>query len=254
MHARHQMSDAESIGGGLFEEPEDFYKPPPQPRSVSYTRKGDKEPQEIPLRLIGSSPLWGHLLWNAGIYTADYLDVHIDLYKDKYVLELGAAAALPSLICSLNGAKQVIVTDYPDVDLIANIQHNVATVCAGEKNITVEGYIWGNEYDSLVKNIPQGKFDLIVLSDLVFNHSEHRKLLQTCKDLLAADGRCFVVFSPHRPHLLENDLAFFETAKEFGLETEQNDLVVWKPMFPDDDPSTAEVRARVYSFFMFQRS
>lgn len=248
------MSDTESLGGDLFQEPEGYYKPPPEPHYASYVRKVEKQPKDINLRLIGSSPLWGHLLWNAGIYTADYLDEHSDeLIKDKCVLELGAAAALPSLICSLNGAKQVVSTDYPDPELIENIEHNVKSTCGHLNNITVKGYIWGNDYTPLLETIApigQEKFDLIILSDLVFNHTEHRKLLQTCKDLLSSNGKCFVVFSPHRPWLLENDLQFFETAKEFDFKVEQNDLVVWKPMFPDEDPSTAEVRSRVYSYFL----
>ena len=38
---------------------------------------------------------------------------------------MGAGAGLPSLIASLRGAKRVIVTDYPDEDLISNIQYNI---------------------------------------------------------------------------------------------------------------------------------
>jgi predicted nicotinamide N-methyase len=44
---------------------------------------------------------------------------------EKTVLELGAGAGLPSMICALNGAARVIVTDYPDVDLIDNLRFNI---------------------------------------------------------------------------------------------------------------------------------
>ncbi len=40
------------------------------------------------------------------------------------MLELGAGAALPSLIAVKAGAKKVVITDYPDDDLLENIQHN----------------------------------------------------------------------------------------------------------------------------------
>ena len=60
----------------------------------------------------------------------------------KDVLELGAGAGLPSLVCVLLGAKKVrvcclpvcqflsslvkvVVTDYPDTDLIENLKHNI---------------------------------------------------------------------------------------------------------------------------------
>ena len=41
------------------------------------------------------------------------------------VLELGAAAALPSMVAALNGARKVVVTDYPDPELVENIVYNV---------------------------------------------------------------------------------------------------------------------------------
>ncbi|KAH3678981.1 hypothetical protein WICMUC_001295 [Wickerhamomyces mucosus] len=252
------MSDVESLSGNLFEEPEDYYKPPPAAHFASYERKTHKAPKDIRLRLVGSSPLWGHLLWNAGIFTADYLDANSEeLVKDKDILELGAAAALPSLIAGYNGARTVVSTDYPDVELIENIQYNVDHAEGMNKDrVYVEGYIWGNSYDSLLSKIrddQQGKnkkFDLIILSDLVFNHSEHHKLLKTSKDLLEKNGKCLVVFSPHRPWLLNDDLQFFETCKEYGFKSEKIDLVTWKPMFPEEDEETADIRARVYSFFL----
>ncbi|CCH41769.1 putative nicotinamide N-methyltransferase [Wickerhamomyces ciferrii] len=251
------MSDTESIGGDLFQEPEGYYKPKPADHYAKYERKTSKEPKTINLKLIGSSPLWGHLLWNAGIFTADYLDKHSDdLVKGKDVLELGAAAALPSIICGYNDARNVVCTDYPDVELISNIEHNIKTAPGlNQETVTVDGYIWGNDYEPLFSKIRNDsthqnkKFDLIILSDLVFNHTEHHKLLKTCQDCLEPNGKCLVVFSPHRPWLLENDLEFFETAKEYGFKTDKIDLVQWKPMF-EEDQETAEIRARVYSFFL----
>lgn len=246
------MSDTESIDVGLFEEPEEFQKKEEKPHYATYTRKRiTKSIEDINLRLVESSPLWGHLLWNAGIFTADYLDAHAEeLVRGKTVLELGAAAALPSLICGINDAKLVVSTDYPDLNLIQNIQYNVDHCPGLTGNVVVEGYIWGNDYTDITSKLDGSKkFDLIILSDLVFNHTEHRKLLKTCRDLLASNGKCLVVFSPHRPKLLKEDLGFFETAKEFGFKSEKIDLINVKPMF-DEDEETVEIRSRVYSFFL----
>ena len=45
--------------------------------------------------------------------------------KDKTVLELGAGAGLPSLVCAFKSAAQTVVTDYPDADLIENLRYNI---------------------------------------------------------------------------------------------------------------------------------
>ncbi|KAL6942303.1 Protein N-terminal and lysine N-methyltransferase efm7 [Hanseniaspora vineae] len=252
------MSDSESLyGDGMFEEPEDFRPLPPQDHYTSYKRvNSSEEPSEIKLKLIGTSPLWGHLLWNAGIYTANHLDKYgKELVTGKDVLELGAAAGLPSVICGLHGARKVVCTDYPDSDLMANIQYNVDQYNT-KKNVVVEGYIWGNDYEPLTKHLSSDsgndkKFDLIIMSDLVFNHTEHHKLLKTGRDLLKENGKILVVFSPHRPWLLENDLQFFETAKEepYGFTVEKIEMVNWKPMF-DEDEETVEIRSRVYAYYL----
>ncbi|RLV84697.1 Protein N-methyltransferase NNT1 [Meyerozyma sp. JA9] len=249
------MSDDE-IDVGLFEEPEGFLPPPPEPHFATYERKiNGAKPSTIEMRLVGKSPLWGHMLWNAGIYTADYLDKHSkELVRGKRVLELGAAAGLPSLVCGLNEAAYVLSTDYPDPDLIANIQYNVDHT-PDAKNIEVRGYIWGNDIGAMMFNEENKaakedeKFDLIILSDLIFNHNQHHNLLKSCKQLLNASGLIFVVFSPHRAHLLHEDLRFFETCKEYGFKSKQNDMQIWNPMFEEEE-ETAEIRSRVYSYFL----
>ncbi|SCU90537.1 LADA_0F04808g1_1 [Lachancea dasiensis] len=259
------MSDDESfIQSDLFAEPEGFYTPPPEAHFAQYERSvvsevSKSQTRTVNLRLVGSSPLWGHLLWNAGIYTAKHLDKFPELVQGKCVLELGAAAALPSVISGLIGARKCVATDYPDADLIYNIQYNVDHQLYDGKSkadditrdVVVEGYIWGNDYEPLTKHLPAGKdkFDLIILSDLVFNHTEHLKLLKTTRELLARDGKALVVFSPHRPWLLDDDLKFFETALDFDLVPEKIEMVNWKPMFVEDE-ETSEVRSRVYAYYL----
>ncbi|SMN21259.1 similar to Saccharomyces cerevisiae YLR285W NNT1 Putative nicotinamide N-methyltransferase, has a role in rDNA silencing and in lifespan determination [Maudiozyma saulgeensis] len=245
------MSDIESLNGALFEEPEDFRPPAPKEHFVTYTRdyiapESKSQKKDIELKLVGNSPLWGHLLWNAGKYTAQHIDKHPEQIVGKSVLELGAASALPSIVAGLVGAKNVVSTDYPDADLISNIEHN----CNGLDNVNVQGYIWGNSYNEILKLNNNEKFDFIILSDLVFNHTEHHKLLKTTRDLLKEDGRALVVFSPHRPKLLGDDLKFFDTAKDdYNFKVTKIEMVNWKPMFEEDD-ETIEIRSRVYAYYL----
>ncbi|KAG7892702.1 hypothetical protein KL925_000876 [Ogataea polymorpha] len=263
------MSDGElGLDGGLFEEPENFRPPKPEAHYQKYTRTHKQvlaEIDEIKLRLVGKSPLWGHLLWNAGIYTANYLEKHAqELITGKTVVEFGSAAALPSLLCSINGARKVVATDYPDPDLLENIQINVDSLVDKEltSRIIVQGFIWGNDTEE-IKATLESTADLIIMSDLVFNHSEHHKLLKSAKELITplrdisqprSGGKCLVVWSPHRPkpQMVENDFKFFTDAKElFDFDVEFVEMVHWDhPMFPEDPPETEEIRKRVYCYIL----
>jgi EEF1A N-terminal glycine/lysine methyltransferase len=141
-------------------------------------------------------------------------------------LEFGAGAGLPSLVCAINGARKVVVTDYPDEDLIENLRYNIEHSAAGSDNtIVVEGYLWGNPPSNLTAHLPSSGsgsaagFDLLILADLLFNHSEHRKLVISIQKTLkrTADAKALVFFTPHRPWLFERDMAFFDVAREMGF-------------------------------------
>jgi EEF1A N-terminal glycine/lysine methyltransferase len=112
-------SDSDELGD-LFPDPEGYYKPPPQPTTVSFSRKHAQNQYTIPIviftncrpstlniRLVGQHSLWAHHLWNAAKVLADYFDSHPELVKGKKILELGAAGALPSFTTACNGAEKV---------------------------------------------------------------------------------------------------------------------------------------------------
>ena len=136
---------------------------------------------------------------------------------------------------------QVVLTDYPDQALVDNMTQNVAqniVRAAGDAHVTVLGYIWGRAIELILEPSRPNKFDLILLSDLVFNHSQvgfklylwgmltltffqHRALLWTCEHAVARGGCVLVFFTHHKPHLAERDLAFFEVARETGWACEK---------------------------------
>ncbi|KAG0260805.1 nicotinamide n-methyltransferase [Actinomortierella ambigua] len=254
--------------------------PPPEPTFEHFVRdKKDQDPQQFTLRLVGSHPLWGHHLWNAAKLFANWLDARPEYTHKKNVLELGAGAALPSLIATVNGASKVIVTDYPDESLIKNIEFNVQQNVPRqmeEKTVVVEGYLWGKNTKPLLNHLQSttasgGLFDTIILSDLLFNHSQHHAMLKTCKETLRPKtGRVFVFFTHHRPWLADADNKFFEIAAApvidppagdessdderdlggYGFKVEKVLEEKMIPMFPED-PGSEEVRATVHGYMMW---
>jgi len=123
---------------------------------------------------------------------------------------------------------QVVVTDYPDADLIENLTHNInlnTRLLSTPLNIIAEGYLWGAAITSLTAHLteppttrttttPSPRFTLLLLADLLFNHSEHKRLLRTVALSLARtkEARALIFFTPYRPWLFTADLNFIELA------------------------------------------
>jgi EEF1A N-terminal glycine/lysine methyltransferase len=198
-------------------------------------------------------------LWNAGKVIAQYLEDNAEnLVKGKDVLELGAGAGLPSLVCAARGARQVVVTDYPDPDLIQNLQYNIehCSLISMKSSIVAKGYLWGNDTGELKSHLvePSAGFDLLILADILFNHSEHEKLVSTVKATLKAgsNAKALVFFSPYRPWLLDKDLAFFDLAKSKGLLVQKVfEKAVENAMFATD-PGDEMLRRTVFGYEMSQ--
>lgn len=174
------------------------------------------------------------------------------------------------------------MTDYPDPDLIENLKYNIehfqesspASKPLSEmpNRIAAEGYLWGADPAPLLAHIAdqstsshsKGKsgepapnaesvrFDVLILADLLFNHSEHAKLLSTITQTLShsADSKALVFFTPYRPWLLEKDLAFFDLCREAGFVVEKVlEEKMEKVMF-EEDRGDEEVRRTVFGYFV----
>ncbi|KAJ9605489.1 Protein N-terminal and lysine N-methyltransferase efm7 [Cladophialophora chaetospira] len=247
-----QSDDEEGSSLNIFKEPTDFYQPDKPPTYVEYALEDGRALQ---LRLIGHSPLWGHLLWNAGQVVARYLENNArSLVQNKSVLELGAGAGLPSLVAAILGARLVVVTDYPENELIVNLRYNIEHCSALENksNTVAEGYLWGSSPLSLMSHLQSDTagFDLLILADILFNHSEHAKLLATVRNCLkkTMDAVALVFFTPYRPWLLDKDLNFFELARADGFVVNKiSEQVMDKVMF-EEDPGDEALRKTVFGY------
>ena len=252
----------------IFEDPQDYYPPSPKPTTERHTLLSG---YELSLRLVGHNPLWGHHLWNAGRIVSKYLESQKSRIESRTVLELGAGAGLPSLVCAIIGAKAVVVTDYPDPDLIENLQYNIDHCQAANKTedqvdiksrITAKGYLWGADPSDLLVHVdpstgqvdisigPMKGFDILILADLLFNHSEHAKLVSTIKQTLkrSSQSEALVFFTPYRPWLLEKDLAFFDLVRENGFNVKKVlEEMMDKVMF-ENDRGDEEIRRTVFGY------
>lgn len=176
--------------------------------------------------------LWGDKLAECGKIAADIiLDKKYGISVEcKAVLELGAGSGLPSICSCIMNAKNVVTTDYPDDYLIDNIRYNLQNY----ENSHVVGYKWGNDPNPILELNNSKKFDILILSDVIFNVTVHRELAKSIELLMNQDGFALVLFTHHRTHNVVQEQNFFNVIKEFDLVWEEIDCVKHPPMFKDD--------------------
>lgn len=247
-----QQEEEDNLGdASLFADPEGYYPPTPPPTTQTHTLKSG---QTLILHLVGHSPLEAHHLWNGSRVCADFFEADPSTVAGKTVLEVGAGAGLPSLAAALLGAEKVVVTDFPDADLVANLWKNVdeaGLLPEGDKEawekgrIVADGFVWGADPKPLLARLPEGRkgFDVLILADLLFRHSEHGKLADTIEQTLSRKrgSKAYVFFTSYRPWLQHKDLNFFDIARERGFVVEKIlERKMDRPLF-ENDPGDEEV-------------
>ncbi|CAK7216481.1 Protein N-terminal and lysine N-methyltransferase efm7 [Sporothrix bragantina] len=284
-HHSNVDSDDSDTFDDLFADPPDYYPPSPPPTTEKHAlgRSG----VQLTLHLVGHSVLEAHRLWNGSRVMADYLEEEQeqgrDLIRGKTVVELGAGAALPGIVCGLVlGARKVVVTDYPDPDLVDTMRKNIEeaeaglastagsaalqAAYAGPGTVVADGYIWGGDPLPLLKhlegteNTPDEtasaseaqKYDVVLLADLLFRHAEHSKLAYSVAQTLkkTPESRSYVFFTSYRPWLRHKDLAFFADACAAGLVVEHllEKRLEKPPLFFENDPGDVSVRSTVSGY------
>ncbi|KAK9560559.1 Protein N-terminal and lysine N-methyltransferase efm7 [Aspergillus fumigatus] len=226
--------------GDTFKDPEGFYPPEKEPTFAEHQMLSG---QTVRVRLVGSHPLYGDLLWNAGRTSATYIEEKASsLVEGKDVLEVGAAAGVPSIVSAVKGARTVVMTDYPDPDLVENMRYNAslsAAIIPSSSSLHVAGYKWGDPVEPLTAYLPEGSnsFDLLIMADVVYSYQEHPNLIKVMQKALkkSKDSVALVVFTPYQPWLLPRNQTFFPLAEQNGFQvTKIFEKVMDKVLFEND--------------------
>jgi predicted nicotinamide N-methyase len=170
-------------------------------------------------------------IWASSLHIADHIeDLQLDRFKDRdilRVLELGAGAGLPSImIARTTPNAAVVVSDYPDENLICSLSGNVRRNRASERCWVVP-YAWGNDISPLIAPIRQQNsegsalFDIIVAADTLWNPEAHAQFIETlCMCLSPSpDARIHLVAGLHTGrYTLES---FLDAVMTHGLQVER---------------------------------
>ena len=154
--------------------------------------------------------LWADRIWPSATVLAGHLDSHPGLVEGRSVLEIGAGAALPSVVAALRGARAQVVSDYPDELMLANTRKNLQTNLPPERyeRTAVVGHDWSTPPQPLLAALAGldggdgpagaaegGGFELLLLSDLLYS-CEHEPILTVIAATLSTAPRIRCSFEP----------------------------------------------------------
>jgi len=135
---------------------------------------------------------------------------------------LGASGTgLAGIVCTLAGAGEVVLSDYPDAGILANISVNVKKNIPVpiQSEVLVKGHEWGlldNDFSQKYTN----NFTRIIAADCLWMPHEHQALARSMHHFLSKEhrARVWVVAGFHtgRARLAP----FFDVVVEEGLEVE----------------------------------
>lgn len=156
-----------------------------------------------------SRKLFSHFLWNSGLQIADYIEddeVREWNVEGMKVLELGAGTGLSGIIAARAGAEEVVITDYPAPEVLANIKRNVeknvksdqssARAATGRPQCWVQGHEWGNLEDEFCAE-HKGTFDIIIVADCLWMPWQHENLMKSINHFMKPEGKAWVVAGFH---------------------------------------------------------
>ena len=130
-------------------------------------------------------------VWISAVFLADHIHL-LDLNRYQHlskirVLELGAGAGLPGiLLAKTRDDVQVVLSDYPDEDLIDALDQNVVSnVSDGSAHVIP--YDWTAGDVTPFRTISPDGFDVIIAADTLWNVDLHGAFLQSLESLLRHD-------------------------------------------------------------------
>ena len=131
-------------------------------------------------------------VWISAVFLADHIHL-LDLNRYQHlhkirVLELGAGAGLPGiLLAKTRDDVEVVLSDYPDEELIGALNQNVASNVP-DGSTQVVPYNWTTDDIAPFRALSPDGFDVIIATDTLWNVDLHGAFLRSLESLLKRDA------------------------------------------------------------------
>lgn len=196
-----------------------------------FERPDDDAPIDITIRgyKTDADEVWqstGLTLWRASDYLCRYQMEHLQLFRNKRTLELGAGLGLNGILawrCSAPGSE-VCITDG-DSDALVQLRENVERNRSGGDvgKVSCHQLIWGKESSRkfLAHAADNQKYDVILASDIIYAAVIVEPLWETVQTLLkrpsdGKDGGMFVMAYARRKVPVNIEMVL-KAAIEYGF-------------------------------------
>ena len=146
-------------------------------------------------------PYWAEL-WPSAIGLARYITGHIQVIKDKNVLELGCGLGLTSMAAALCKPKRLLVTDY-EQDALDLTRKNFGLNGIALPELSLLDWRDAN---------PEQRYDVILAADILYEERFFAPLRRLF-DLYLEQGGRILIAEPDRPVARK----FFEGFAEYGF-------------------------------------
>jgi predicted nicotinamide N-methyase len=185
------------------------------------------EEKEVAITLVGrradeaqTLSSTGLTLWRAAPILCNHLISNSEsLVKNKTILELGAGMGLCGLLAAILGASTVFLSDG-DSDSLSNMRGNIernVDLIPSSASLHSLQLKWGLKLEEFKRKCnlqtSDGRFDLIMGSDIIYVESILDPLFETVEALLCPSGS-FVLAYARRNVKID---CVFKTAEKFGF-------------------------------------
>jgi predicted nicotinamide N-methyase len=130
---------------------------------------------------------------------------------------------LPGIVSVLAGAQEVVISDYPSPEILANIEINCTKNISphSQGRVCVAGHEWGKVDDEFSK-MNAHRFTRILTADCLWMEAEHQNLVTSMLHFLSQDDEHAQVWVVAGFHTGRAALAsFFEVAHDSGLDVKR---------------------------------
>lgn len=155
------------------------------------------------------------------------------------VLELGAGCGVVGIALVQLRKCEVVLTDLGDAQSILQTNLDCATPAAGS-SLRRQVLGWGLGLDQL----SSPKFDLVLVSDCIYNPDSSVLLVETLTDLASQNPAVLIFVAYKRRH--DADDVFFQKMKENNFVVAEADSIAVPHTMTDHDTSEPRVETFVY--------